>query len=68
MNVDMYTLVNVAMRNWQSNLSTIPPWPGIVSLKSFTLNARLNPLAKKPPKGPTIELNDDNANECNTNG
>jgi hypothetical protein len=28
-------------------------------LITFILNARLNPLAKNPPKGPIIELNKD---------
>ena len=36
---------------WQSNLSVIPPCPGIDAPKSFILNALLNPDAKNPPKG-----------------
>lgn len=34
MKLEMYTLTNVAIRNWQSNRSMIPPWPGIISPKS----------------------------------
>lgn len=41
----------------QSILSVNPPWPGIVSAKSLILNARLNPLAMKPPKGAIKEAN-----------
>lgn len=40
----------------------------MTSPKSLILNARLKPLAKNPPNGPIIELNNDNANECHTNG
>ena len=36
---------------WQSNLSVIPPCPGIEVPKSLILNALLNPEAKNPPKG-----------------
>lgn len=61
-------MTNDAIRYWQSKRSTRPPWPGITSPKSLILNARLKPLAKNPPNGPIIELNNDNANECNTNG
>lgn len=32
--LEMYTLTNVAIRNWQSNRSIIPPCPGIISPKS----------------------------------
>jgi hypothetical protein len=39
----------MAMIIWQSKRSVTPPWPGIVSPKSFILKARLKPLAKKPP-------------------
>lgn len=35
---------------------------------TLILNARLNPLAKKPPKGPITELNTDMENEWNTKG
>lgn len=38
---------------WQSILSVIPPWPGMLSPKSLMSNARLNPDAKKPPNGAT---------------
>ena len=39
-------------------------------LKYFTLilKARLNPLAKKPPKGPMTELNTDIDRECRRKG
>lgn len=39
----------MAMIIWQSKRSVTPPWPGMVSPKSFILKARLKPLAKKPP-------------------
>lgn len=35
---------------------------------TLILNARLKPDAKKPPKGPIIELNKLNEIECHTNG
>lgn len=41
--------------HWQSIRSVMPPCPGIESPKSFTLNARLKPDAKNPPKGATSE-------------
>lgn len=43
------------MMNWQSIRSVIPPWPGIDSPKSLTLNVRFSPEAKKPPKGAMSE-------------
>jgi len=43
------------MMNWQSIRSVIPPCPGIESPKSLTLNVRLSPEAKKPPKGAMSE-------------
>ena len=46
----------------------MPPWPGMTPPKSFILNARLKPLAKKPPNGPMIELNNDKARECRIKG
>lgn len=39
----------MAMIIWQSKRSVTPPCPGMVSPKSFILNARLKPLPKKPP-------------------
>ncbi|EAX10427.1 hCG2020212 [Homo sapiens] len=51
----MYTLTKVAIRYWQSKRSMMPPWPGMVLAKSLILKARLNPLAKNPPKGPMSE-------------
>eukprot|EP00345_Euplotes_harpa_P001511 CAMPEP_0168321102 /NCGR_PEP_ID=MMETSP0213-20121227/2065_1 /TAXON_ID=151035 /ORGANISM="Euplotes harpa, Strain FSP1.4" /LENGTH=87 /DNA_ID=CAMNT_0008322677 /DNA_START=1 /DNA_END=264 /DNA_ORIENTATION=+ len=36
---------------WQSNLSVMPPCPGMESPKSLILNALLKPDAKNPPKG-----------------
>lgn len=45
------------MRNWQSILSVMPPCPGIECPKSLMLNARLNPDAKKPPKGAKMDAN-----------
>lgn len=49
----------------QSNLSVKPPWPGIVSAKSFTLKALLKPLARNPPKGAMIEQNKEIATAWN---
>lgn len=43
--------------NWQSNLSVIPPCPGIESPKSLIWKVRLIPDAKKPPKGAMREAN-----------
>ena len=40
---------------WQSIRSVIPPCPGMLCPKSLMSNARLNPEAKKPPKGATRE-------------
>ncbi len=37
--------------NWQSIRSVIPPWPGMDSPKSLTLNVRFRPEAKNPPNG-----------------
>lgn len=37
-------------------------------LHTFILKARLNPLAKNPPKGPITELNRDIEKECKTKG
>ena len=37
-------------------------------LLTLILNARLNPLAKKPPNGPIIDENSDMAMECRING
>ena len=39
------------MTMWQSNLSANPPWPGMLSEKSFILRPLFKPEAKKPPKG-----------------
>ena len=55
MKLAMYTLTKVAIRYWQSKQSMIPPCPGMVLAKSLILKARLNPLAKKPLKGPMSE-------------
>jgi hypothetical protein len=35
---------------------------------TLILNARLNPEAKNPPKGPMMLLNMDNDTECSING
>lgn len=35
MKLEMYTFTNVAIKNWQSNRSMMPPWPGIMSPKSY---------------------------------
>ena len=68
MKLEMYTFTNVAIRYWQSNRSTMPPWPGMMSPKSLILKALLNPLAKNPPNGPIMELKSESDSECNTNG
>ncbi len=52
------------MTNWQSIRSVMPPCPGMESEKSFTLKARLNPLAKKPPKGAISEAKMEKTSEC----
>jgi len=41
--------------------------PGMASLKSLILNARLNPLAKKPPKGAISEANAASTTACTWN-
>mmetsp|Transcript_36055 Transcript_36055/g.64473 ORF Transcript_36055/g.64473 Transcript_36055/m.64473 type:complete len:238 (-) Transcript_36055:462-1175(-) len=56
------------MSIWQSILSVIPPCPGMESPKSFTLKARLKPLAKKPPKGPMREAKTASAQACSWMG
>lgn len=35
----------------------MPPWPGMESPKSLTLNVRFRPEAKKPPNGAMREAN-----------
>ena len=35
-NDEMYTLTNVAIKYWQSKRSIIPPWPGMMSPKSYS--------------------------------
>mmetsp|Transcript_6036 Transcript_6036/g.24465 ORF Transcript_6036/g.24465 Transcript_6036/m.24465 type:complete len:283 (-) Transcript_6036:568-1416(-) len=64
----MYRCENTAMTIWQSMRSVIPPCPGMVSLKSLILNARLNPLAKKPPNGAITDANAASTTECFWNG
>lgn len=49
-------MLNRPMRLRQSNLSQNPPCPGKVSAKSLILYPRLNPLAKKPAKGPIRDI------------
>jgi len=41
--------------------------PGMASLKSLILNARLNPLAKNPPKGAMSEANAASTTACTWN-
>lgn len=60
----MYTCTKVAIKYWQSNLSIIPPCPGMVFAKSLILKALLNPLAKKPPNGPIKDANVERAMLC----
>uniref|UniRef100_A0A2M4ANW0 Uncharacterized protein n=1 Tax=Anopheles triannulatus TaxID=58253 RepID=A0A2M4ANW0_9DIPT len=64
----MYTFTKVAIKNWQSKRSIIPPCPGIISPKSLILNARLKPDAKNPPNGPITELKMLIDSECRRNG
>lgn len=40
----------------------------IYQTRTLILKARLNPLAKNPPKGPITELNTDIDKECSRNG
>lgn len=56
------------MMNWQSIRSVIPPWPGIDSPKSLTLNVRFRPEAKKPPKGAMSEAKVANTSVCSCMG
>mmetsp|Transcript_6415 Transcript_6415/g.16369 ORF Transcript_6415/g.16369 Transcript_6415/m.16369 type:complete len:215 (-) Transcript_6415:1141-1785(-) len=67
MKLVMYRCENTAMTIWQSMRSVMPPCPGMVSLKSLILNARLNPLAKKPPKGAMRLAKDASTMACTWN-
>mmetsp|Transcript_6268 Transcript_6268/g.13756 ORF Transcript_6268/g.13756 Transcript_6268/m.13756 type:complete len:219 (+) Transcript_6268:827-1483(+) len=58
----------MAISTWQSKRSVMPPWPGMVSPKSFILKARLKPLAKKPPNGAMTEAKMANIMACSCTG